>query len=198
MLVSKALLSTLSAASKDDTRPLLTCLRVYKEKDHIVSVATDGYILAEVIETTPGDEEFPNLPVDDHSLGEADSVLVPAETAKKMISSMKKNDTGLPVLSYAALTSASLTTTDLATTTMLHFRSPEGNYPEYRELIDREEKKAYNTVKINPKYLKQLLAMFKDDLDIEISVSNDKHAPVFIRSEEYGVKKTALVMPLKA
>lgn len=196
MLVSKALLSTIAAASKDDTRPLLTCIRVYKEKDHIVSVATDGYILAEVIETTPDDGEFPNLPVDDHSLGEAEDVLVPATTAKKMIGAIKKNDM-LPVLNYAALTEASLTTTDLETTTMLHFRSPEGNYPEYRELIEREEKKEYKTAKVNPKYLKQILAMFKDDLDVEISVSDDKHAPVFIRSESMGIKKTAVVMPLR-
>ena len=61
MLVSKTLLSTIAAASKDDTRPLLTCIKVYWEKDHIVSVATGGYILAEVIESTPADEDFPRL-----------------------------------------------------------------------------------------------------------------------------------------
>lgn len=122
MLVSKSLLSTIVTASKDDTRPLLTCIRVYKEGDKIVSVATDGYILSEVIESTPDVGEFPNVPIDDHTLGEVEDVLVPAETAKKMIASIKKSDT-LPVLNYAALTSASLTTTDLEQTTMLHFRS---------------------------------------------------------------------------
>ena len=199
MLVSKTLLSTIVTASKDDTRPLLTCIRVYKEGENIVSVATDGYILSEVIEKTPDVGDFPNVPISDHTLGEADDVLVPAETAKKMIAAIKKSDT-LPVLNYAALTSASLTTTDLEMTTMLHFKSPEGNYPEYRKLItiDDEKAKTYNSVTVNPKYLKQVMALFKDDYSVELSVSSDKYSPVFIRSENNGVKKTVVIMPLKA
>lgn len=196
MLVSKSLLSTIASASKDDTRPLLTCIRIYKEGDTIVSVATDGYILSEVIETTPSVDDYPSLPIDGHEIGEATDVLVPATTAKKMIAAIKKNDV-LPVLNYAYLGDATLTTTDLEQTTMLHFRSPEGNYPEYRELIEREEKKEYVTSKVNPKYLKQVLALFKDDTDVDISVSADKHAPVFIRSNHNGIKKTAVIMPLR-
>lgn len=197
MLVSKSLLSTIATASKDDTRPLLTCIRVYKEDDKIVSVATDGYILSEVIESTPSADEYPELPF--AKSDELESVLVPAETAKKMIGSIKKNDTGLPILSYAQLTKDTIVTTDLEQTTALHFRSPEGNYPEYRKLTDVDEEKAktYKTVKVNPKYLKQVLALFKDDLSVELSISEDKFAPVFIRSEEYGVKKMAVIMPLK-
>ena len=198
MLVSKSLLSTIATASKDDTRPLLTCIRVYKDDDKTVSVATDGYILSEVIETTPNADNFPDLPFL-QSVEQPDGVLVPAETAKKMMAAMKKNDTGLPVLSYAQLVNGSIVTTDLEQTTALHFRSPEGNYPEYRKHTDLSEEKAktYKTVKVNPKYLKQTLALFKDDLSVELSISDDKFAPVFIRSEEYGVKKTALIMPLK-
>jgi len=199
MLVSKSLLSTIATASKDDTRPLLTCIRVYKEDDKIVSVATDGHILSEVIESTPRADDFPELPFA-QSEEQPDSVLVPAETAKKMIAAMKKNDTGLPVLSYAQLVKDSIVTTDLEQTTALHFRSPEGNYPEYRKLTDVDEEKAktYKTVKVNPKYLKQVLALFKDDLSVELSISDDKLSPVFMRSEEYGVKKMAVIMPLKA
>lgn len=195
MLVSKSLLSTIATASKDDTRPLLTCIRVYKEGDNIVSVATDGYILSEVIESTPAVDEFPELPSGPVT-DDTQDVLVPAETAKKMIAAIKKNDM-LPVLNYAALSKEAITTTDLEQTTVLHFRSPEGNYPEYRELIEREEKKEYVTSKVNPKYLKQVLAMFKDDTDVDISVSADKHAPVFIRSNHNGIKKTAVIMPLR-
>lgn len=198
MLVSKSLLSTIATASKDDSRPLLTCIRVYKEDDKIVSVATDGYILSEVIETTPSADDFPELPFEKGE--EPESVLIPAVTAKKMIGSMKKNDTGLPVLSYAQLTKDTLVTTDLEQTTALHFRSPEGNYPEYRTLTDVDEEKAktYRTVTINPKYLKQVLELFKDDTSVELSISDNKMSPVFVRSESYGVKKMAVVMPLKA
>jgi len=195
MLVSKALLSTIATASKDDTRPLLTCIRIYKEDDKLVSVATDGYILSEVIESTPSTDDFPELPFKSEAT-EPEAILVPATTAKKMIGAMKKSDT-LPVLNYAQLLDGTIITTDLLQTTALHFRSPEGNYPEYRELIEREEKKAFTTTKINPKYLKQALELFKDDTDIEISTSDDKTAPVFIRSNHYGVKKTAVIMPLK-
>lgn len=196
MLVSKSLLSTIASASKDDTRPLLTCIRVYKEGDTIVSVATDGYILSEVIETTPADADYPELPHKAHIGNETQEVLVPATTAKKMIGMMKKNDM-LPVLNFALLGNDTISTTDLEQTSVLHFRSPEGNYPEYRELIEREEKKEYVTSKVNPKYLKQVLAMFKDDTDVDISVSADKHAPVFIRSNHNGIKKTAVIMPLR-
>jgi len=195
MLVSKALLSTIATASKDDTRPLLTCIRIYKEDDKLVSVATDGYILSEVIESTPSTDDFPELPFKSEAT-EPEAILVPATTAKKMIGAMKKSDT-LPVLNYAQLLDGTIITTDLLQTTALHFRSPEGNYPEYRELIEREEKKSFMTTKINPKYLKQALELFKDDTDIEISTSDDKTAPVFIRSNHYGVKKTAVIMPLK-
>lgn len=195
MLVSKSLLSTIASASKDDSRPLLTCIRVYKEGDNIVSVATDGYILSEVIESTPAGDEFPELPSGPATDDTAD-VLIPAATAKKMIAAIKKNDM-LPILNFAALSKEAITTTDLEQTTVLHFRSPEGNYPEYRELIEREEKKEYVTSKVNPKYLKQVLALFKDDTDVDISVSADKHAPVFIRSNHMGVKKTAVIMPLR-
>ena len=204
MLVSKTLLSTIVTASKDDTRPLLTCIRVYKEGENIVSVATDGYILSEVIEKTPDVGDFPNVPISDHTLGEADDVLVPAETAKKMIAAIKKSDT-LPVLNYAALTSESITTTDLEMTTMLHFKSPDGNYPEYRKLVDAEEKKPRSTITINPKYLKQALALFKDDTSVEISVptydpmdSSYKNGAVLIKSTAYETKKTAVIMPLKS
>lgn len=198
MLVSKSLLSTIATASKDDTRPLLTCIRVYKEDDKIVSVATDGYILSEVIESTPSADDFPELPfvkTDDTP----ESILIPAETAKKMIGSIKKNDSGLPILSYAQLTKDTLVTTDLEQTTALHFRSPEGNYPEYRKLVELDEEKAktYKKATVNPKYLKQVLALFKDDYSVELSISEDKFAPVFIRSESNGVKKMAVIMPLK-
>jgi len=197
MLVSKSLLSTLVTASKDDTRPLLTTVRIYKEDEKIVSVATDGYILSEVIESTPKADDFPELPFA-HSYDEPDSVLVPAETAKKMIAAMKKSDT-LPVLNYAQLLKDTIVTTDLEQTTALHFRSPEGNYPEYRKLTDVDEEKAktYKSVTVNPKYLKQVMALFKDDYSVELSVSDDKFAPVFIRSESNGVKKMAVIMPLK-
>lgn len=195
MLVSKALLSTIATASKDDTRPLLTCIRLYKEDDKIVSVATNGYILSEVIESTPDADDFPLLPNSVNSEVN-EPVLVPAETAKKMIAAIKKSDT-LPVLNYAKVTPETLTTTDLKQTTVLYFKSPEGNYPEYRELIEREEKKTYTTATIDPKNLKAVLAMFKDDYNVKISVSDDKTAPVFIRFEQDGIKKTAVIMPLK-
>lgn len=197
MLVSKSLLSTIVTASKDDTRPLLTCIRVYKEDDKIVSVATDGYILSEVIESTPNADDFPELPFT-HSVEQPNDILIPADTAKKMIGSMKKS-VALPVLNYAQVLKDSIVTTDLEQTTALHFRSPEGNYPKYRELTDLTEEKAktYKTVKLNPKYLKQVMALFKDDYNVELSVSDDKFAPVYIRSEQDGVKKMAVIMPLK-
>lgn len=197
MLVSKSLLSTIATASKDGTRPLLTCIRVYKEDDKIVSVATDGYILSEVIENTPNPDEFPMLPNSVQS-DVKDAVLIPAETAKKMIGAMKKSET-LPILNYAKVTPETITTTDLEQTTVLHFRSPEGNYPEYRQLTDLTEEKAktYKTVSVNPKYLKQVMALFKDDTHVELSVSDDKLSPVYIRSESNGVKKMAVIMPLR-
>jgi DNA polymerase III sliding clamp (beta) subunit (PCNA family) len=195
MLVSKSLLSVIATASNDDSRPLLTCIKLYKEDGKVVSVSTDSYILAEVIEQTPAIDEYPELP-HDHKPTDPDEVLMPASTAKRLSDAIKKGGV-LPVLNYALVESDTATTTDLEEVTTLTFRSPEGNYPKYRELIERESAKQFYTTTINPKYLKKALAMFKDDTDVDISVSSDKYAPVFLRTDSAGIKKTVAIMPLK-
>lgn len=200
MLVSKALLSTNVVASKDDSRPLLTCIKLYKEEGAIVSVATNGYILGEVIEMTPAVDEYPELP----AIGErvlADVVMLPAKSAKTLSKAIKKNDTGLPILSYALVEEERESTTDLETVTTLGFHKTEGNYPEYRKLIPEYTDKNSVTITLNPEYLKQVLEMFKGDNSISLVVSTGEKSkldPVILTSNAYGVKKTGVVMPLKS
>lgn len=199
MLVSKSLLSVQAVASKDDSRPLLTCVKLYKENDAIVSVATNGYILGEVIEKTPAVDEYPELP----AIGErvlVDEVLIPAKSAKTLAKAIKKNDTGLPILSYAVVEEERASTTDLETVTTLGFRKTEGNYPEYRKLINDYTEKNSVSVHINPDYLKQVLEMFKGDNSIVLTMSTGERGklePVILTNDVAGVKKTGVIMPLK-
>lgn len=195
MLVSKALLSAVVATSKDDTRPVLQSVKVYREDDHIISVATDGYILAEVAQSTPDISEFPQLP-NGIEPAAVDEVMIPASVVKRLLASMK-NDSGLPVLDLALLQSETVTTTNLKETTTLSFKQPDDNYPEYRKLIEKNDMREYHSSLVNPKYLKQILAMFKDDYSVELSISSDRNAPIYIQSSADGVKKKALIMPLR-
>lgn len=197
MIVSKPLLSVLALASKDGTRPLLNAVRLYKEDGNVVSVATNGYILGEVIESTPPLADYPELP-NDHKLTDPDEVLIPATTAKRLVSAIKKSDM-LPILNYAVVEADTATTTDLEEITTLTFRSPSGNYPEYRKLLtDERAKGGYVKTTIDPKNLKQVLEMLKDETSVAIEVSSNKMAGVFITSESNGVKKTAVIMPMRS
>lgn len=195
MLVSKNHLLVAKIASKDDSRPILTGVKFYKDADEVVAVATDSYMLVEVRERTPPVTEYPK-DQDGREYKAVDSVLVPARTALKLAGNIVKRSV-LPILKYALLEPSRITTTDLEDTTSLGFRSIEGNYPDYKKLVPSADEVGRYSVTIDPALLQKTLLLFKGESSIKLTVSAEKLQPVTVYSESDGVKRTAVIMPLK-
>lgn len=196
MLLSKQLLQVAKIASKDDTRPVLTAIKVYREDGKTVAVATDGYMLSEVIEDTPDSSDYPLL-MDERKPVEVEEVLLPAKTAEK-IGKAIVSKSAMPVLRYALLEGDRVSTTDLEEITSLGFRPIEGNYPDYRQLTPDENEVGRYVVHLDPALLKKALSQFGSERSVRLSISSSKLSPITLRSENEGVKKTVVIMPLKS
>ncbi len=194
MLVSKNHLALSALASKDDARPLLMQIKIYKEDGKVVAVATDSYVLGEVIEETPAIEDFPQLK-DGIEPKPTDEVLVEASIAERASKTLVRKAI-LPVLGYGLLEKDALTTTNLDTATVHTIRPIEGNYPDYRKLLPAEP--AEFRVTLNPKKLIQALKMFGEFESMTMEFGEKRLDPVILRSNSGGVKKTVVVMPLKS
>lgn len=196
MLVSKNHLLVAPIASKDDTRPVLTGVKVYNEDGNVVSVATDGFMLGEVIEKTLSTEDYPKL-LDERTPVEVDEVLIPAKTATRVAGAIVKNS-AMPVLRYALLEGDRISTTDLEEITSLGFRAIEGNYPDYRQLMPKEDNPDNVVVHLDPKLLVKALKMFNGDHVVKLIVQKGRLTPVLLTAEIETGKKTAVIMPLKS
>lgn len=201
MLVSKHQIRVAKLASTDDTRPLLQQVKVYKEDGKIVAVATDSYILGEIIEpdNTPIDE-YPLLPGGD-KYSDPEEVLVPATVLTELGKKLKAKNI-LPILGLGVVEKGKVITTDLDTATTLSFQEVEGKYPDYRKLMDGFKDKGKVTLTINPKLLVRALSMFSEDsVQVTIHVNSDGKVasldPMLVTTDYAGVKKTAVIMPLK-
>lgn len=201
MLVSKHQIRVAKLAGTDDARPLLQQVKVYKEDGKIVAVATDSYILGEIIEpdNTPIDE-YPLLPGGD-KYSDPEEVLVPATVLTELGKKLKAKNT-LPILGLGVVEKGKVITTDLDTTTTFSFQEVEGKYPDYRKLMDGFKDKGKVTLTINPKLLIRALSMFSEDsVQVTIHVNSDGKVasldPMLVTTDYAGVKKTAVIMPLK-
>lgn len=203
MLVSKEQIKVAKLAGSDDARPMLQQVKVYKEDGKIVVVATDSYLLGEIIEpdNTPI-TDYPLLPGND-KYADPDEVLVPATVLIDLGKKIKAKNT-LPILGLGMVEKGKVITTDLDTTTTLSFQEIEGEYPDYRKLMKNYSGKGKVTLTVNPKLLVRALSMFGNDesVDITIHVENTglaaKLDPMLLTKEEAGVRKTAVIMPLKS
>lgn len=196
MLISKNHLSIVDIASKDNSRPVLTCLKIEKTDEGVISVATDGYVLAKITEKTPDFNDFPETPV---TLKRAEKVLLPAESAKNIDKAIKKNK-ALEVLNYAALGDGAVVTTDLEKTTSIAFQTVDGKYPEYETLMPKYTKENSVTVKLNPELLMRALKIYKNESSVDITIPLERTdvSPVELQNDHSEVKKTVVVMPLKS
>lgn len=194
MLLSKEHLSVGSLASKDDTRPILQQVKAVRNADgDVTTVATDGYVLAEVIQRMPDPTEFPQVGDDSNNMP-IDDAFIDAEVALKTKRAIKKNSL-LPILNYAIVEDGAITTTDLQTKVRYGFHKVEGNFPDYEPLVPRTP--AEFQVRINPKYLIKGLQLFDKDDGMTIEFGATALSPVVLRSDSGGVKRTVVVMPLK-
>lgn len=202
MLISKEQIKVAKLASTDGARPMLTHVKVFRQDGKIVTVATDSYILGEIIEDENiAIDEYPLLPGGD-KYSNPEEVLVPATVLTELGKKLKAKNI-LPVLGYGVVEKGKVVTTDLDTATTLSFQEIEGKYPDYRKLIDNYASKGKVTLTVNPKLLVRALSMFGDD-SVEITIHVEKTGlaakldPMLITQESGGTKKTAVVMPLKS
>ncbi len=202
MLISKDQIKVAKLAGTDDSHPLLEQVKIYKEDGKIVTVATDSYILAEVIEETPNAEDYPTI-TEDQKYTDPEVALVPATVLAELAKKLKVKKT-LPILSYGVVEKGKITTTDLDTTTVLSFKEIEGQYPDYRKLMARFAKKGKVTLTVNPKLLIKALSLFNNEQTVDVTIHMDsngltaKFDPMLLSNENNGIKKTAVVMPLKS
>lgn len=202
MLISKDQIRVAKLAGTDDVRPMLQRVKVYKEDGKVVVVATDSYILGEIIEPD-------NTPIDDYPLladgkkyEDPKEVLVPATVLTELGKRLKKKNV-LPILNLGVVEKNKVTTTDLDVATTLTFHDIEGAYPDYRKLMDGYKDRGTVSLTVNPKLLVRALSMFTEDsVQVTIHVDKDGKAasldPLLVTSELNGAKKTAVIMPLKS
>ncbi|MFN3008770.1 hypothetical protein [Mycolicibacterium wolinskyi] len=191
MLISKNHLKARYTASTDRTRPVLNAIKITVEKDEVVAVATDGYILSEIRESMQDIEDFPNI---DGST-DAKETLLQSSTADAVAKAIKKHK-HLPILSYAHVGSDGVTVTDLEHTQNFNDHPIEGSFPDYKQLIPNTDE-AKVVVTVNPKLLVQLLKIFKDEQSITLEV-HDKLKPVVFRNEGSEHDIMGVLMPLKS
>lgn len=189
MLISKNHLKARFTASTDGTRPVLNTIQLSVDGDEVVAVATNGYILSEIREEVPSDDDFPKSP----SMG-VNQARVQATTASSVAKAIKKSK-HLPILNYAHVGADGVTVTDLEHTQEFKDHPVDGNFPDYKHLIPAAEE-ALATVKINPEYLKTMAQLFKDEDSVTIELHGESKAMMF-RSEQYDHTITGVIMPLK-
>lgn len=199
MLISKNHLLTLHTAGKDDSRPLLTQIKIFKDGKEVVAVSTDSYILSEVREETPDDADYPLTPEDMQGSVIADEYLLPTGNAKKLKPFMKGGKV-LPILGYAQVHKDGVFATNLEESVKLYAKPVEGQYPDYQKLIPAAQAEP---VLVNPQLLKKALAAFGDDTSVSIELGTkdgkpDRYAPVVLRSTNTQTKKLVIVMPVKS
>lgn len=192
MLISKNHLRARHTVSKDVSRPLLNVIDVTVEGDEVVAVSTDGYVLTEVREQTPDADEYPET----NGSPTIDSTRITGATAAKLKSMMKPQKL-LPILAYANVTESGVVTTDLEHTTIFDDHQVSGNFPEYKKLIPASET-AMAVVKLNPKFLANVLKAFDGIESVTLEVYEGSTSPVVIRSTDGDADVTGVIMPLRS
>lgn len=189
MLISKYHLRTRFTASTDAARPLLTTIQVRRDGEDVVAVATDGYILSEVRENVPADDEFPD------NEGTDNTSQISAKSAAKIASSLKPNKM-VPVLGFAQVTESGVVVTDLEHRTTIQDATVEGTYPEYESLLPKPDD-AIAKVVIDPKLLATALKLFDGNNSVELLLHGDSK-PVILRETTTDRTITGVVMPRRS
>ncbi|RAN77987.1 hypothetical protein B5P43_18320 [Bacillus sp. SRB_336] len=191
MLINKNHLKTRWTASNDTTRPVLTTIQIRTDGDEVIAAATDGYILSEVRERTPSEEEFPKVT---NSVAVTETVIL-ATTAASISAAIKKNNS-LPIMNYARVGSDGITVTNLEQTQEFSDRPVEGKFPDYQKLIPPSDQ-AKAVVNINPALLEKLLKVFKGEGSVRLEI-HGLLSPVVLRAAHDELTITGVVMPLKS
>jgi DNA polymerase III sliding clamp (beta) subunit (PCNA family) len=144
MFLNRAQLSVRHAASTDETRYHLNCVRVEPDGR---TVATDGHRLYTVTRPNPPKkEEFPDVPGVRKGRFKLDAVSLPLALVAAVVKAIPKLS-HMPILSNALLDESrtnrgdtvTIVTTDLEMTTPHKARKVEGEYPPWRKIMPGDD-----------------------------------------------------------
>jgi hypothetical protein len=198
MLLTKEQLLVHHVASKDESRPVLCTVYFTQDGNKTTAVATDSYMLAEITSEVPDDSDFPET--GGEKVTPSIEGYVTKDNVKKALASLPRKG-ALPILDYAQLTTESLDTTDLSSVSRFSAQKDSSPFPNYQSIIPSGE--PAHSVKLNPKLLKQLLEVFKDDTEVTLEFhnapdGNKAQQPLILRASNMETKKLGLIMPLRS
>lgn len=197
LTITNDILKVADAASKNPSRPVLTCVMLDNER----IVATDSYVLLEAKRKGEDAGEFPEV-FGITPLKELDTpVLIPAKELKKKLKFPKKQS--LPIMEHAAITGQSkrhleFTTTNLDSATRVNINTVEGNFPAYENVMPDANQHQGSAI-VDAKKLIQILKAFtnKDSSQVRIKFYSEL-APLMVEGvDEYNDNMRGLIMPLK-
>ena len=196
-------LNAVKFASTDETRYILNGVLMTETETGLRAVATDGKRLA-VVESTGGmvAEDFPNVPGMDTAPNTAKSAIVPSECIDKVRRSLPKKNK-LPVLGTALVklgeSQSTLCTTDLSNASVVPTRNIEGTFPNWEQVLPKEEPKF--RIGVNPALLRELLEVAESNSRKGVAVCMEfwsENEPMRVCTDNgHGIKTTLILMPMK-
>lgn len=194
--------AVLPFTSKDETRAILTGVRITSERIE----ATDSYRLARI---TPKNsitaDDFPRFPDGSVATGTISEhgITVDAKALKRSLGNVPRSRRSLPVLNRIAVKPSGnhvlLTTTDLSLTSSETSRLIDGSFPDIDKLLPSEQ--PVSTITFNAEFLKQVAKAFQDfggrHAIVTVDVFSELKPARFSATDEDGTEMVAILMPVR-
>lgn len=156
--------------STDSTRPVIASLMVNSNGKNTTYVATDGYVLAEVVEYRAQEEM---------------TTLIPIEKLNKAIKIVEKED--------IQFSPNSIIIEDVT----IDFTPTDATYPEYKAIIDRDLNGKGMPV-LDPSYLITAANLFKAfGIKPKVRTSEGDNQAFHLEGSNDNYKAQAVIMPIK-
>ncbi len=145
ILIPKAFERVADAASRDETRPVLSGVHVMETATGTVIEATDGQRMIRATlskEDSVKPEDYPVIPGFDSSANGASETNIPVDVWRKAFKAVPKPK-HMPILGYLALTmektQSTLASTDLQAASITPVKPSEGMFPNVNTVIPKDK-----------------------------------------------------------
>lgn len=207
MIFNKNNLQLYQLADSKSSRPALTGVLFKRDR----TIATDSYILAEVVnsdEMLRQTSELPDLPDKSKLLLNFAKAgyIIPATAVKKVLGNIPNNPS-LPILEYARfcqpkdLITSSIATTNLERSDVVNIKNITGDFPDISQVMPNEQgEKQYKFLLVGRQLLKKMTDLLNSmDIDDTLQIGiKDATSPIFIKGKsKTGQIVKGLVMPIR-
>jgi len=194
--ITKDILTAAKFASTDESRPVLTAVKV-TDKGY---AATDSYKLVMIKHKGADIKEFPVIPNAQEVKELPEPLLIPAAALLKKLKFPTSKT--LPILGEGLLCNAekgsvAIATTDLETATTLQFRTIDGTFPEYQKIMPTGEPVV--TIMLDAKLVTECMAAFLDGEtnQVRLDLYGETEPMIMTGKSENNDHIKALLMPCK-